>query len=115
MIILKQSTLTIHFPAVAPEIRRALENERPLTVAAVKGNKQVRQHVGHMYASLITPHDAAQLPPLAAKLDGMASHLVKVAESVDLSIEMHLVVFAHNLAALAEQVAHMENNLEVPA
>lgn len=57
----------------------------------------------------------AQLPPLAAKLDGMASYLVKVAESVDLPTEIRLVIFAHNLAALVEQVAYMENNLEVPA
>lgn len=52
--------------------------------------------------------------PLAAKIDGMASQLVKIAESVELSTEMQLIIFAHNLAAVAEQVAHMENNLEVP-
>ena len=107
--------LAAHFSAVDPEIRRKLENEKPLTAATVKGDNIKNQHVGHMYALLITPHDSAQLPPLAAKIDGMASQLVKIAESVELSTEMQLIIFAHNLAAVAEQVAHMENNLEVPA
>lgn len=111
---LTMTILAAHFSAVAPEIRRALENEKPLTAATVKGHNLKNQHVGHMYASLITPHDSAQLPPLAAKIDGMASQLVKIAESVELSTEMQLIIFAHNLAAVAEQVAHMENNLEVP-
>ena len=112
---LTMTILAAHFSAVAPEIRRKLENEKPSTGATVKGNNIKNQHVGHMYASLITPHDSAQLPPLAAKIDGMASQLVKIAESVELSTEMQLIIFAHNLAAVAEQVAHMENNLEVPA
>lgn len=111
---LSATTLTTHFPAVAPEIRRVLGNEKPLTAATVKGDNQKNQHIGHMYASLITPHDSMQLPPLAAKIDGMASQLVKIAESVELSTEMQLIIFAHNLAAVAEQVGYMENNLEVP-
>lgn len=111
---LTMTILAAHFSAVAPENRRALENEKPSTGATVKGNNLKKQHVGHMYALLITPHDSAQLPPLAAKIDGMASQLVKIAESVELSTEMQLIIFAHNLAAVAEQVAHMENNLEVP-
>ena len=112
---LTMTILAVHFSAVAPEIRRALENEKPLTGATVKGDNQKNQHVGHMYASLITPHDSAQLPPLAAKIDGMASQLVKIAEgTVNMHVEMQLIIFAHNLAAVAEQVAYMENNLEVP-
>lgn len=115
MNILSAATLTAHFPAVVPEIRRTLENEKPLAAGTEKGNKGKKQNAVHSSWPVTIRGDSAQLPPLAAKLDGMASHLVKVAESVDLPTEIGLVIFAHNLAALAEQVAHMENNLEMPA
>ena len=110
---LTATTLAAHFPTVAPEIFRTLENEKPLTAATVRGQKgKKRNGVSDWPVTILdTP---AQLPPLAAKIDGMASQLVKIAESVELSTEMQLIIFAHNLAAVAEQVAHMENNLEVP-
>lgn len=56
-----------------------------------------------------------QLPPLAAKLDDLASHAARIAENTNPEIEALLIILAHNLAAVAEQVGYMENNLEVPA
>ena len=101
---LSTTTLTAHFPAVAPEIFRALENEKPLTAATVKGPKgKKRNGVSAWPVTILdTP---AQLPPLAARIDG----------TVSMGVEMQLIILAFNLAAVAEQVAHMENNLEVPA
>ena len=112
---LTATTLAAHFPAVAPEIFRALENEKPLTAGTVKGNKGKNEKPVHSAWPVTILDTPAQLPPLAAKIDGMASQLVKIAESVELSTEMQLIILAFNLAAVAEQVAHMENNLEVPA
>lgn len=110
---LTATTLAAHFPAVAPEIFRALKNEKPLTDATVKG-KEGKPSM-NMPFPLITTDIPAQLPPLAAKLDDMASHLARIAGTVERDPEEHLVILTHNLADLAEQVAHMEMNLEVSA
>ena len=102
---LTATTLAAHFPTVAPEIFRTLENEKPLTAATVKGPKgKKRNGVSAWPVTILdTP---AQLPPLAARIiDG----------TVSMGVEMQLIILAFNLAAVAEQVAHMENNLEVPA
>lgn len=116
MITLSQSILAAHFPAVASEIRRALENEKPLTGATVKGNEGKNEdtvHSGWPVTILSTP---TQLPPLAARIDGLASQIVQIIDgTVSMYVEMQLIILAFNLAAVAEQVAHMENNLEVPA
>lgn len=57
-----------------------------------------------------------QLPPLAARIDGLASQIARIIDgTVSMGVEMQLIILAFNLAAVAEQVAHMENNLEVPA
>lgn len=112
---LSTTTLTAHFPAVAPEIFRALENEKPFTVAAVRGPKGKKRN--GVSAWPVTILDApAQLPPLAARIDGLASQIARIIDgTVSMGVEMQLIILAFNLAAVAEQVAHMENNLEVPA
>ena len=108
------ATLAAHFPAVAPEILRALENEKPLTAATVKGHKGKKQN--RVSAWPVTILDTpAQLPPLAAKIDGLASQITQIIDgTVSMGVEMQLIILAFNLAAVAEQVAHMDNNLEVP-
>lgn len=111
---LTTSVLTAHFPTVAPEIIRALENEKPLAADTAKGNHEGKPSI-NLWFTPITPDAHAQLPPLAVKLDGVASHMARLAETVDRTAEERLIILAHNLAAVAEQVAHMENNLEVPA
>ena len=104
---LTATPLAAHFPAVAPEIRRALENKKPLAAGTVKGNKGKNEK---------PVHSPAQLPPLAARIDGLASQITQIIDgTVSMGVEMQLIILAFNLAAVAEQVAHMENNLEVPA
>lgn len=102
-------------PAVSPEIRRALENKKPLTAATVKGQKGKKGNCVSAWPVTIldTP---AQLPPLAARIDGLASQITQIIDgTVSMGVEMQLIILAFNLAAVAEQVAHLENNLEVPA
>lgn len=112
---LTATTLAAHFPAVSPEIRRALENKKPLTAATVKGQKGKKGNCVSAWPVTIldTP---AQLPPLAARIDGLASQITQIIDgTVSMGVEMQLIILAFNLAAVAEQVAHLENNLEVPA
>jgi hypothetical protein len=89
--------------------------EKPLTAATVKGPKgKKRNGVSAWPVTILdTP---AQLPPLAARIDGLASQIAQIVDgTVSMGVEMQLIILAFNLAAVAEQVAHMENNLEVPA
>ena len=112
---LTMTILAAHFSAVDPEILRALENKKPLTAATVKGQKgKKRNGVSAWPVTILdTP---AQLPPLAARIDGLASQIARIIDgTVSMGVEMQLIILAFNLAAVAEQVAHMENNLEVPA
>lgn len=113
---LSQSSLTAHFPAVAPEIRRALENKKPLTAGTTKGDKGKNENTVHSAWPVTILDTPAQLPPLAAKIDGLASQITQIIDgTVSMGVEMQLIILAFNLAAVAEQVAHLENNLEVPA
>ena len=89
--------------------------EKPLTAATVKGPKgKKRNGVSAWPVTILdTP---AQLPPLAARIDGLASQIARIIDgTVSMGVEMQLIILAFNLAAVAEQVAHMENTLEVPA
>lgn len=89
--------------------------EKPLTAVTVKGPKgKKRNGVSAWPVTILdTP---AQLPPLAARIDGLASQIARIIDgTVSMGVEMQLIILAFNLAAVAEQVAHMENNLEVPA
>ena len=74
---LSTTTLAAHFPAVAPEILRALEMKSPLTAATVKGHKgKKRNGVSAWPVTILdTP---AQLPPLAARIDGLASQIARI-------------------------------------
>ena len=113
---LSVTTLAAHFPAVAPEIRRALENEKPLTAGTVKGNEEKNENTVPSAWPVTILDTPAQLPPLAARIDGLASQIARIIDgTVSMCVEMQLIILAFNLAAVAEQVAHMENNLEVPA
>ena len=44
---LTATTLAAHFPAVAPEIRRALENKKPLAAGTAKGDKGKNENTVH--------------------------------------------------------------------
>ena len=111
---LTATTLAAHFPAVSPEIRRELENKKPLTAATVKGQKGQKQNCVSAWPVTIldTP---AQLPPLAARIDGLASQITQIIDgTVSMGVEMQLLILAFHLAAVAEQLAHLDNNLQVP-
>ncbi len=113
---LTATPLAAHFPAVAPEIRRALENKKPLAAGTVKGNKGKNEKPVHSAWPVTILDTPAQLPPLAARIDGLASQITQIIDgTVSMGVEIQLIILAFNLAAVAEQVAHMENNLEVPA
>ena len=113
---LTATPLAAHFPAVAPEIRRALENKKPLAAGTVKGNKGKNEKPVHSAWPVTILDTPAQLPPLAARIDGLASQITQIIDgTVSMGVEMQLIILAFNLAAVAEQVANMENNLEVPA
>lgn len=61
-----------------------------------------------------TPDASAQLPPLAADLEGLAVSLGVLAGKVSAEEWEFLKIFRANLRAAAERVAALENALEVP-
>ncbi len=61
-----------------------------------------------------TPGASAQLPPLAADLEGLAVSLGILAGNVSSEQWEFLKLFRANLRAAAERVAALETNLEVP-
>lgn len=61
-----------------------------------------------------TPGTYAQLPPLAADLEGLAVSLGVLAGNVSSEQWEFLKMFRTNLRAAAERVAALENSLEVP-
>lgn len=61
-----------------------------------------------------TPRASAQLPPLAADLEGLAVSLGVLAGNVSSEQWEFLKIFRANLRAVAERVAALETNLEVP-
>lgn len=61
-----------------------------------------------------TPGVSAQLPPLAADLEGLAVSLGILAGNVSSEQWEFLKIFRANLRAAAERVAALETNLEVP-
>lgn len=61
-----------------------------------------------------TPGASAQLPPLAADLEGLAVSLGILAGKVPAEEWEFLKIFRANLRAAAERVAALENSLEVP-
>ncbi len=61
-----------------------------------------------------TPGASAQLPPLAADLEGLAVSLGILAGKVPAEEWEFLKIFRANLRAAAERAAALENSLEVP-
>ena len=61
-----------------------------------------------------TPGSSAQLPSLAADLEGLAVSLGVLAGNVSSEQWEFLKIFRANLRAAAERVAALETNLEVP-
>lgn len=61
-----------------------------------------------------TPDASAQLPPLAADVEGLAVSLGILAGKVPAEEWEFLKIFRSNLRAAAERVAALENSLEVP-
>ena len=61
----------------------------------------------------ITPGACAQLPPLAADLEGLAVSLGVLAGNVSSEQWEFLKIFRANLRAAAERVATLETSLEV--
>ena len=61
-----------------------------------------------------TPNTFAQLPPLAADLEGLAVSLGVLAGKVSPEEWEFLKMFRTNLRAVAERVAALKNALEVP-
>lgn len=68
----------------------------------------------NLQKSPTTPETSAQLPPLAADLEGLAVSLGVLAGNVTSEQWKFLKIFRSNLRAAAERVAALENSLEIP-
>ena len=68
----------------------------------------------NLHAVPTTLGNSAQLPPLAADLEGLAVSLGILAGKVPAEEWEFLKIFRANLRAAAERVAALENSLEVP-
>ena len=69
------------------------------------------ENTAFLQKSPITPKCSAQLPPLAADLEGLAVSLGVLAGNVSPEQWEFLKIFRSNLRAAAERVAALENNL----
>lgn len=83
---------------------RCTTNERPESEEATR----------NLQAVSTTPDASAQLPPLAADLEGLAVSLGVLAGKVSAEEWEFLKIFRANLRAAAERVAALEISLEVP-
>mgnify|MGYP001348673754 FL=1 len=83
---------------------RCANSERPESEEATRNLQDVPT----------TPGASAQLPPLAADLEGLAVSLGVLAGKVSAEEWEFLKIFRANLRAAAERVAALENALEVP-
>lgn len=72
------------------------------------------ESTNNLQKSPTTPETSAQLPPLAADLEGLAVSLGVLAGSVSPEQWEFLKLFRSNLRAAAERVASLENSLEIP-
>ena len=72
------------------------------------------ERTNNLHAVPTTQDASAQLPPLAADLEGLAVSLGILAGKVPAEEWEFLKIFRANLRAAAERVAALENNLEVP-
>lgn len=83
---------------------RCTTNERPESEEATRNLQDVPT----------TPGASAQLPPLAADLEGLAVSLGILAGKVPAEEWEFLKIFRSNLRAAAERVAALENHAEAP-
>lgn len=87
-------------------------NKKPLhCTTSERANKE---SYGNLHAMPTTQSAYAQLPPLAADLEGLAVSLGVLAGKVPAEEWEFLKIFRANLRAAAERVAALETNLEVP-
>ena len=77
-----------------------------------KGQKE--ESTINLHALPTTRDASAQLPPIAADLEGLAVSLGILAGKIPAEEWEFLKIFRANLRAAAERVAALENNLEVP-
>ena len=81
---------------------------------ANSGRPQSEEGTSNLHPSLITPKACAQLPPLAADLEGLAVSVGVLAGRVSAEDWEFLKMLRANLRAVSERVAVLENSLEVP-
>lgn len=93
--------------------RRLQCNEKALRCANSERAKG-EEGSGNLRAVPTMPGTSAQLPPLAADLEGLAVFLGILAGNVSSEQWEFLKLFRANLRAAAERVAALETNLEVP-
>lgn len=88
-------------------------NEKALRCANSEKAK-IEESSNNLQDVLTTPGASAQLPPLAADLEGLAVSLGILAGKVPAEEWEFLKIFRANLRAAAERVAALESNLETP-
>jgi len=108
--------------AISPEIaarnatdyaRRARIDEKALRCGNSE-RAQSEEATRNLQAVPTTPDASAQLPPLAADLEGLAVSLGILAGKVSAEEWEFLKIFRANLRAAAERVAALETSLEAP-
>lgn len=87
-------------------------NEKALRCANSE-EPENEERTNNLHAVSTTRGASAQLPPLAADLEGLAVSLGILAGKVPAEEWEFLKIFRANLRAAAERVAALENNLEV--
>ena len=81
---------------------------------ANSGGPEREESTSNLQAVSITPKVCAQLPPLAADLEGLAVSVGVLAGRVSAEDWEFLKMLRANLRAVSERVAVLENSLEVP-
>lgn len=90
----------------------SMNEKAPRRTTGERGQNEERTI--NLHPSLITPKDCAQLPPLAADLEGLAVSVGVLAGRVSAEDWEFLKMLRANLRAVSERVAVLENSLEVP-
>lgn len=93
--------------------KRLVINEKALRCANSEKAKS-EEATRNLHAVPTTPGASAQLPPLAADLEGLAVSLGVLAGKVPAEEWEFLKIFRANLRAAVERVAALETGLEVP-
>lgn len=93
--------------------KRLVINEKALRCANSE-KAQNEEASSNLQTVPTTPGNSAQLPPIAADLEGLAISLGVLAGKVPAEEWEFLKIFRTNLRAVAERVAALENSLEAP-